>query len=144
MAAGAWASSLAGTPIADDGVPEDGLPVANRIGGIDKASFVRLEGDELVLQLREDAGAAREAAGAAALRACVITTPGWVEAEAQSFDDAPKWDDDRCIVAQETDEVWSFDLSGFAAITGPAGFALLPADGAPPDFQIVLRRDVVR
>lgn len=135
----AWASAEAGTPVAAAGVPEATLPVGNRIGQLDKASFVRLAGDATELVLVEDADGSRAAptGGAAAVQACRIEVPGWEEAEAQSFDEAPTWDAASCTPGTRGDDgSWTFDLAGFGSPTDERGFALVPTDDAPVDFQV--------
>ena len=132
-----WASRLPATPLPGDEVPEGSFPVANRLGQVDRVSFVRLAGDATVLVLSEDADASREALGAGAVAACPIEGDNWEEEPEQSFDDAPTWSEDSCVAAVEDDGRWSFDLSSFEDRTGDAGFALVPTVDAPADFQVV-------
>lgn len=128
-----WANSLSGVPT---DVPDGTMPVATRLGDLDKASFIRLSGTATTLTLREDTDGAREALGAGLVVACPITEPGWEEKPDQPLADAPVWDADACVAGAESDNTWVFDLSGFADRAGQAGFALVPASGAPADFQI--------
>ena len=137
----AWASAQAGTPLAATGVPEGSLPVGRRPGfENDKVAFVRLSGTETTLTLvPHDDATGQRSADAAQIHACRITTPAWAKAEAQSLDEAPKWD---CAVAavgqREEDGSWSFDLSSFPDRDSITGFALVPA-GAGLDFQVAFK-----
>ena len=132
----AWASREAGTPLATTDVPEGTLPVGNRLGQLDKASFVRLTGTATTLTLVDDAGGDRSLAGAGAVQACPIKGQ-WSDAAAMSFDQAPTYDTATCVSATHSDNrTWSFDLSGFAERAGGHGFALVPAADAPVDFQV--------
>lgn len=131
-----WATRLPSTPLPADEVPEESLPVANRLGSIDRVSFVRLAGDATTLELAEDEASAREVLGTAAVAVCPILVETWAEEPEQSLDDAPPWDTESCVAGTEQDGRWSFDLSSFEDRTGPAGFALVPTTDAPPDFQV--------
>lgn len=131
-----WATRVPATPVPGDSVPEGTFPVANRLGSVDRVSFIRLAGDATTLVLTEDAEASREALGPGAVAACPIEDDGWAEEPGQSFDDAPTWSEDTCVAGTETDGQWTFDLSSFADRTGDAGFALVPTTDAPPDFQV--------
>lgn len=134
----AWASAQAGTPLAATGVPEGALPIGRRPGfDLDKASFVRLSGGATVLRLvpHEDAAGHRngETAG---IQACRLTSADWQKAEAQSFDEAPKWDCGVSVLGvRAEDGSWTFDLSVFPNRADDQGFALLPA-GSAIDFQV--------
>lgn len=143
VAAAAWASASAGTPLAAAGVPEGTLPVGNRFARLDKASFVRLAGggSELVLVEDEAGHRAPPTDEAPTVQACRIAEPGWEEAEAQSFDEAPTWDDAACAVGTRgEDGTWVFDLSALGVTEGDAGVALVPAPEAPFDFQVAFAR----
>jgi hypothetical protein len=131
-----WAAALSGSGLSTADVPEGSMPVANRLGQVDKVSFVRLSGTAATLTLTEDADGAREALGAGAVAACAITDPSWQEGPDQSMDAAPTWDADSCVAGIETDGSWTFDLSRFADVAGDAGFALVPDASAPADFQV--------
>lgn len=138
IVATAWASASAGTPLAGYGVPPDSLPVGTRLNRTDKASFVRLTGDERLLTLTTwPAGARAEASGK--VSACAITTPDWAEGDAQSFSAAAKWDAEACVAGTRSDDgsSWSFDLDG---IDLTHGVALVPGPGAPIDFQVAFSR----
>ena len=130
-----WASRLSGTGVSAAEVPEDAMPVANRLGQLDKASFVRLSGTAAMLELTEVDEGAREAIGAGLVVACPITDAAWNEAPDQSLDAAPPWDATACVTGVEDEGEWTFDLNGFDA-DGDAGFALVPDASAPADFQI--------
>lgn len=134
-----WAGSLSGTGLGTTTVPDGTMPVGSRLGELDKASFVRLSGTTTSLVLTEDTSGAREALGAGLVRACAIVESDWAEVPDQSFEDAPEIDTDQCVTGIEDDNTWTFDLSRFANRTSQAGFALLPAAGAPPDFQITFQ-----
>ena len=112
------------------------MPVASRLGQLDKASFIRLSGSATTLTLEEDPGGAREAVGPGVVVACPITDASWVEEPDQSLDDAPPWDAARCVAGVEDNDTWTFDLTAFEDRVGQAGFALVPDASAPPDFQI--------
>lgn len=131
-----WASRLPPTPLPADDVPDGRLPVANRLGSVERVSFVRLAGDGTTLELVEDPDAAREVLGPAAVAVCPIVDPSWSEEPGQSFDDVPEWDESACVAGSETDGRWRFDLSSFDDVAGDAGFALVPTTEAPPDFQV--------
>lgn len=115
------------------------MPVATRLGQLDKASFIRLAGTDTALTLVEDPEGAREAIGAGVVVLCPITYPGWSEEPDQSLDDAPTWDADACVAGTEKDDTWVFDLSGFGDRAGESGFAIVPDASAPADFQITFR-----
>lgn len=132
-----WASSLSGVGTAE--VPDGTMPVASRLGQLDKASFVRLSGTATTLTLVEEPSGAREAIGPGVVVACPISDAGWAEEPDQSMDDAPAWDAARCVAGVEQDDTWTFDLSGFDDRTGDTGFALVPDASAPPDFQVTFR-----
>lgn len=136
-----WATRLPPTPLPGDDVPSGALPVANRVGTVDRVSFVRLGGDGATLELVEDEDSAREALGAASVALCPISEGSWSEGPEQSFDDAPEWDEEACVGGTESDDRWTFDLSSFDDRTGDAGFALVPTTDAPPDFQIAFLAD---
>lgn len=139
IAGAGWADSLAGTPLAGSGVPDGTLPVGNRLGRIDRATFARLRGTDTRLVLQENTDGRREQLGSAAVMACPITTTTWTETEAQSFADAPRWDDQRCVPGARAGAEWTFDLSSFTDRAGPAGVALVPAADAPADFQVTFQ-----
>lgn len=131
-----WAGSLSGTGLGTATVPEGTMPVGSRLGELDKVTFMRLSGTATKLVLAEDTAGAREAVGEGLVRACAIVEAGWTEEPDQSLEDAPTIDTDRCVEGVEVGNTWTFDLSDFASRTGQAGFALLPATGAPADFQV--------
>jgi hypothetical protein len=68
-----WATREAGTPLASEGVPDGTLPVGNRAGQLDKASYIKLSGNDIFLTLTEDSSGARNLAGAGGVQACEIT-----------------------------------------------------------------------
>jgi hypothetical protein len=139
VAAKAWASREAGTPLASTGVPDGALPVGNRIGQADKASFVRLGGTATTLTLSTDPAGDRNLAGPGAVQACVITA-SWTAADAMAFDQAPAYDAAKCVAGTQPDSsTWSFDLGAFAERAGGNGFALVAAPGAPVDFQVTFK-----
>lgn len=130
-----WATTAAGTPLGEIGVPEGSLPVGTRLTQTDKASFLRLVGDERNLVLTEVADGGRGAD--AAVQACVITESGWQGGGNQSFDDAPAWDADACVPGMRSDEgAWTFALGMLGAPDDPRGYALVPGADAPADFQV--------
>ena len=133
----AWASREAGTPVSATGVPDGSLPVGNRLAQVDKASFVGLDGNGSTLVLRANPDGDRSLAGPAAVQACAITSPQWADGDAISFDQAPTYDTQGCVVAKQADDgSWRFDLGGLMARAGSNGFALVPAPQAPADFQV--------
>lgn len=139
LAATGWASASGGTPLADAGVPEATLPVGTRLGQPDKVSFVRLTGGATELVLTEEPEGRRDTptGDAPAVQICQIEEPGWEEAGGQSFDDAPSWDAESCVAGVGGDDGrWVFDLATFADPADPRGFALVPTDEAPVDFQV--------
>lgn len=138
-----WATRLPATPLPTDSVAEGTAPVANRLGGVDRVSYLRLAGDQTELVLVEHADSAREALGPGQVAICPIVDEDWDEGPEQSFDDAPVWDTESCVGASELDDKWTFDLSGFTDRTGDAGFALVPTVDAPADFQVAFEVDEV-
>lgn len=134
-----WATRVPPGTVPADAVPEGTLPVANRLGQVDRVSFIRLAGSSGTLTLVEDDEGAREALGAGAVAICPIVVSDWAEEEAQAFADAPAWSTSSCVGSVESDGTWVFDLSSFPFRTGPAGFALVPSDDAPADFQVTFR-----
>lgn len=141
IAATAWASRTAGTPFADVGVPPETLPVGTRLGQIDKASFILLDGGAEELRLKENESGNRTTTGTATVNACRVSESGWEEGEAMSFDEAPEWSADDCILGERgEDGVWTFDLGPFDDRTDNRGFALVPGPGAPADFQVAFEK----
>ncbi len=135
----AWASRVPAGTVPADAVPENTLPVGKRLGQVDRVSFIRLDGTEGTLTLTEADAGAREALGAGKVAACPVLVSDWAEGADQSFADAPPWSTDSCVGSVEKDGRWVFDLGSFPFRTGPAGFALVPAADAPPDFQVTFR-----
>lgn len=135
-----WATRAAGTPAAAVGVPEGSLPVGNRVGQTDKASFLRLGGDWQSLALAVDSKGTA-GIGEAAVQACAITTAAWEPVAGSSFDDAPEWNPDDCVagVAGAGGDRWTFEIAG---IDQRFGVALVPGPGAPVEFQIAFRARV--
>jgi hypothetical protein len=139
LAVTAWATNAAGTPLGEAGVPAGTLPVGNRLGRHDKASFVRVTGTATELVLLEDPEGRRDAptGDAPAVQACRVEVAGWADADAQSFDEAPTWDPDDCVDGVAGDDGrWVFDLATFVDVDDDRGFALVPTDDAPVDFQV--------
>ena len=133
----AWASATGGTPVPHD-IPEGSLPVGTLVGQPDKASYIRLTGDESQLVLTEMAEGRRgNAFEESPVQACQIVEDGWEPGENQSFDDSPEHDPDDCVsVAPQPDGTWSIELLQFASPTDGRGLALVPAPDAPIDFQV--------
>jgi hypothetical protein len=145
ITAAGWATSDAGTPLADLGVPEGGLPVASRLGSDHRRSFIRLAGDTTLVRLGlvADTGA-NLLQSSAIIRACPITVEGWTSATAQSFDEAPAFDCAHAVALRRLDDgTFVLDLAAFPDRGGARGFALVPAPDAPPDFQVVFSREVL-
>ena len=139
VAAKAWASREAGTPLAGTDVPAGTLPVGNRLGQVDKASFVRLSGTATGLTLTADPSGARNLAGAGSVQACPVTA-SWTAGDAMPLDQAPAYDTTKCVAGTHPDDSsWSFDLGAFADRAGGNGFALVPAPDAPVDFQVAFK-----
>jgi len=139
VAAKAWASREAGTPLAGTDVPAGTLPVGNRLGQVDKASFVRLSGTATSLTLTADPSGARNLAGAGSVQACPVTA-SWTAGDAMPLDQAPAYDTTKCVAGTHPDDSsWSFDLGAFADRAGGNGFALVPAPDAPVDFQVAFK-----
>lgn len=139
-----WASATGGTPVGSTGVPDQSLPVGNRFGQVDKASFVRLAGTARTLYLKEKADGARITSGKVGVRACQVTTKGWKGATNQTFDQAPKWDETICVEGQRNAQgVWSFDTGAFRAPTDDRGLALIPTADASIDFQVAFQQQAV-
>lgn len=132
-----WATRAAGTPVAAVGVPEGSLPVGNRVGQIDKASFLRLGGgwQSLALDVDPDGTAG---IGEAAVQACAITTAAWEPVAGSGFDEAPEWNPDDCAagVTGAAGDQWTFEIG---RIEQRFGIALVPGPGAPVEFQIAFR-----
>jgi hypothetical protein len=142
IAASAWASQTAGTPVADAGVPADSLPVGTRLGRADKLSFIRLSGDEFSLTLFPvDDESGHRSPEEAVIQACQITEAGWEEADAMSFDDAPPYDAENCAAGIRNDDgSWTFNLLVYPQRDDDRGFALVPGPDAPLDFQVAFAR----
>lgn len=136
-----WASATGGTPVGATGVPDQSLPVGNRVGQTDKASFVRLAGTASAVFFKEKPDGSRTTSGTASVRACQITTRNWQAANNMTFDQAPDYDTANCIVGtRSANGVWRFDLSSFADPTDDRGFALVPGAGASIDFQVAFEQ----
>ena len=142
IAAAAWASRTAGTPVADAGVPADSLPVGMRVGQDDKRSFIRLTGDEFSLTLVPvDEEGANRSPEEAVIQACQISEGGWEEGEAISFDDAPPYDPEDCVDGVRAENgTWTFSLITYPQRDDDRGFALVPGPDAPIDFQVAFSR----
>jgi hypothetical protein len=140
IAAAGWASSTGGTPVGTtvETIPEGALPVGTRVGQADKVAFVRLIGDATALVLAEDAAGRRGSAfDSTPVQLCQIDEPGWEAGEDQAMSDAPAHDPDLCAPGQQgADGTWSFTLTLFEDPTDDRGFALVPTEDAPLDFQI--------
>lgn len=133
-----YASTTGGTPIPDD-TPDDSLPVGTRVGQTDKASYIRLSGEGDRLVLTEVSGGGRGGDfDTSPVQACQILDSGWEGSdEAVAFAEAPEHDPDDCVpVTPQGDGSWSLLLSGFADPADDRGFALLPSDDPPLDFQV--------
>ena len=141
IVAAGWASATGATPVGSTGVPAGKLPVGKRIGQVDKYSFVRLDGDQKVLQLRTSAEGARTTTGVVGVSVCQITDKTWQEAENVPSDRAPKYDAEQCVEGEPAADgsSWSFNLLTFASPTDPRGFALVPT-GASIDYQVNFER----
>ena len=140
IAAKAWASQTAGTPVAGLGVPAGSLPVGTRLGRADKISFIRLTGTDtsLTLELADASGQRSPETGA--VNACRITDRGWKEGEGLSFAAAPKYDTNECIIgSRNEDGTWTFNFLGYEDVSDDRGFALIPGPGAPVDFQVAFK-----
>lgn len=143
-----WATAGPGAPLAGtpaDDVPEDTLPVGTRVGQHDKISFIRLSGDDATLVLAEDASGRRGTSfETSPVEVCQITDAGWEPGEAQSMDQAPEYDADNCVAAQQqADGTWSISLFLFDDPTDQRGFALVPSADAPLDFQVTFASQTV-
>ena len=137
IVATAWASSTGGTPI-PSGVPEGTLPVGTRVGQVDKASYIRLSGDETMVVLNEVADGRRGSDfESSPVQACQITASGWQTGESLSFDDAPAYDAKNCTeVTFGGNGTWTIQLGQFESPADNRGFALVPSAEAPLDFQV--------
>lgn len=133
----AWATRAAGTPAGSLGVPDGSLPVGNRVGQTDKASFLRLGSDRPSVALAVDQDGT-SGIGEPTVQACAITTATWEPLAGSSFDEAPEWDPDDCVVgvAGAGGDEWTFELGG---IDQRFGVALVPGPDAPVEFQIAFR-----
>ena len=135
-----WASAGGGTPVGSTGVPEGALPVAKRIGQVDKYSYVRLDGDEKVLTLSVVPNGGRTTTGAVGVSICQITEGDWKEGTNVPSDAAPAYDAATCVAGDPGDgSAWNFNLVTFASPADPRGFALVPT-GASIDYQINFSR----
>jgi hypothetical protein len=134
-----WATREAGTPLANEGVPDGTLPVGNRAGQVDKASYIKLSGNDLFLRLTEDSSGARNVAGAGGVQACEITA-NWTPSDAGSLDTAPPYDPKSCAPGKAGgDGTWKFDMGQFDNASSGNGFALVPTSDAPVDFQVAFK-----
>jgi hypothetical protein len=131
-----WWSATAATPLGGEGVAEGTLPVGKRVGQDDKRSFIELAGDESILTMKEEAEGSRQQLGAPQIQICPISTE-WEDAEGMT--ESPPYDTNSCVTGSYGDGgVWTFDLTQFGAVAEWAGFAIVPAPGAPVDFQVNL------
>lgn len=135
-----YVSASGGTPLSGPEVPEDGIPVAARLGRLDKASFVRLAGTGNVLDLRlVDDPAANQLTDMAAVVACSITEADWTIAQPGApTEQAPEHDPEECADGRvQPDGLWRFDLSGLGSFDPTTGLALVPViDGPAATFQV--------
>lgn len=139
-----WASATGGTPVGSTGVPDQSLPVGNRFGQTDKASFIRLSGTADTLFLKEKPDGSRTTSGAVSVRACQITTAGWKAANNMTFDQAPEYDTTNCTVGTRgSDGVWRFSMAAVADPADDRGLALVPGAGASIDFQVAFESQAV-
>ncbi|MEX2555424.1 MAG: hypothetical protein WEB06_07325 [Actinomycetota bacterium] len=140
-----WAAADAGSPLANAGVPEGGLPVAARLGTDHRRSFILLDGTETKLRLGiVDTPGANMLEGLAVVQACPVVTAGWTPATAQPFEEAPAFDCTTAAVARRLDDgSFLFDLAAIPEAVRANGFALVPGPGAPPSFQVVFSTAVL-
>jgi hypothetical protein len=143
-----WASSTGGSPLPTataERIPDGTLPVGTRVGQHDKVSFLRLSGSGSALVLAEDAGGRRGGSfEAPPVQLCQVTDGAWEAGEGQAMADAPDHDPDRCIAGQQQpDGTWSFLLSIFDDPADERGFALVPTDDAPLDFQVTFASQAI-
>lgn len=138
-----WTSSTAGAPGDGAEVPDDGMPVAARTGGVDRASYVRMGGDHpvLALALVED-GSAQRLVALASVEACVVAEDDWELGRAASPADAPPHDADRCVEGRQVDGRWEFDVGSLGADVD--AIALLPVAEGPVTFQVTFSAAALR
>ena len=140
IVAAGWASAGGGTPLGSTGVPASALPVAKRIGQVDKYSFVRLEGEQKVLSVKVNPEGGRTTTGDVGVSICQITEGGWAEGENVPSDAAPAYDAATCVAGDPGDgTAWLFNLVTFSSPADPRGFALVPT-GESIDYQINFSR----
>ena len=131
-----WASRTGGTPLAGSDIPAGSLPVGQRGGVLDKATFVRLQGSGSAFTLSENPDGRRTAVGEATVEVCQITERGWDGTDGMPLSDAPRWDPDACVAAAMSESgTWTFDLTAFEQPSDDRGFALVPAVETV-DFQV--------
>jgi hypothetical protein len=136
-----WASTTGGSPLptrSAENIPEGTMPVGTRIAQTDKVSFLRLDGDGSELVLVEDEEGRRGSEfETSPVQLCQLVDGEWEEGENQPMSDAPEHDPDACVPGLERpDGTWAFTLFTFADPTDARGFALVPTDDAPVDFQV--------
>jgi hypothetical protein len=134
IVASGYASATGGTPLEQD--PGAGiLPVAATGGNTNKRSYLRLEGDETTLVLKEAAeGQLRSDAGG--VKACLLTAD-WQPARGAALSAGPAYDENNCSTGVRAgDGTWTFDLSSFAPLADAKGFALTPAAGTASTFEV--------
>jgi hypothetical protein len=137
IVASGYSSASGGTP-AEQSPPRNGLPVAAFGGNDVRRSFVRLRGTETTLRLKAMPEQNATLNGdQAAVKACGITTPNWTPARGQKLDAGPAYDAGLCSTGTAgADGVWTFDLTYFGSVEAGYGFALVPAAGTLPSFQV--------
>jgi hypothetical protein len=140
-----WAQSATrrGTPLETG--PMGQLPVAAFAGGMERASYVELEGGEAELRLAvytgDDAGDSLPET--ASVAACPIISAAWEPEDGQSFASAPAHDAARCVLGTRAADgaSWSWDLSAFTDRGTSVGFALVPAPGGAGTWHITFAPD---
>ena len=120
-------------PLVPSGAQGSLLPVGLRLGGADKQSYVRLDGNSELLKLKVS-GQAGHNFGDATVKACPIVSPGWDLADGAALTAGPPFDAKRCVEGKPGETEWSFAVGG---VDAPDGFALVPVGGATSTFQIV-------
>lgn len=127
----AWAQAERPTSLLAEEPADDVLPVAARLGEVDRVSFLRLEGpwDELVLRFAP--GSSEPPTDG--LAACPIVTATWDPARGEAIADAPRWDPASCVLGSPGVGAWHFAVG---AIDRTHGVAIVPDPEAGIDFGV--------
>jgi hypothetical protein len=134
-----WASARAGTGSVQP--PENGMPVSYA-NGPDTISFARLAGTQSVLTLPvvQDANATYLPQGAS-IAACPLESPDWEAKTDVPLDEAPEWNETRCVPGKPASDYssWTFNMLAYHQDAMANGIVLaIGPSNVTPTWQVTL------